>query len=267
MNLSKLRFVIAATALLVTGNQVSAETQRLQVGIAPSRMMLLKPGSHRYLRYEVKDGRRVARDIWDRTILFETRGGRRQLHITQRWDEVNVAPGKPSSVEQDSWFEASTFRPLTQERRVTIGNDVKVTGYRFLADKAVSDNALPDNQDRFFSQSYAEVPFNFEYDMEMFQVLPLHAEYEANIPFLDVGIDKNADRYTFKVAGSDRIVGWDGTSLDCWVITSDYNSGKIKNRWWVSKVSQVVVREESKRNDGSTFVKALLPPEAEDDPL
>jgi hypothetical protein len=264
MTLTNIACVSIAALLLVNLCATRAQAETVTVGPPPARMNLLKSGSHRYLRYKVKDGKRIAGDIWDRTVSFEIKDARRLLHITQRWDEVNVAPGKPSLIEQDSWFEAASFKPITQTRRVTAETGVKITGYKFLADMAVGATDLPGNQDAVFSLSYSEPPFNFEYDMEMFQVLPLRAGYEANIPFLDVGIDKKADRYTFKVAGSDRIAGWDGRPVDCWVLTSDYNTGTVRTHWWLDKKSQIVIREESKLDDGSTFIKTLLPPEAAD---
>ena len=259
---SALGFAIA----LALAAPAAAETATIRVGPPPARMDLLKPGSHRYLRYEVKDGKRIARDIWDRTISFETHDGRRLLHIVQRWDEVNVPPGGATSLEQDSWFEPDTFRPLTHVRRRTADGQVGVLGYRFLDDRAVGLADLPDNQRKDFSLSYPETPFNFEYDMELIQTLPLHDGYVANIPFYDAGIDKQADRYTFKVAGSDRVAGWDGRPVDCWLITADYNTGTVQSRWWVAKASQVVLREESHLPTGAIFIKTLLPPEAGDAP-
>lgn len=255
----------ACIALACAGlAHASGQAEVVRVGVPLPRMALLRPGSHRYVRYVVKGGQRIAHDIWDRTVSFEQRDGRRLLHITQRWDEVNVAPGKPSTVEQDSLFDATTFTPLTQTRRVTSSDGVKSTSYRFLSDRAVGDNDFADNQDKSYSVSYQERPFNFEYDMEMFQVLPLRAGYEVSIPFFDVGIDKKADRYTFRVAGSSTIRGWDGRPADCWLLTADYNTGSIKSRWWIDKTSQLVVREEALRDDGSLLIKSLLPPEASD---
>lgn len=241
-----------------------AEIAMVKVGPKPERMSLLRSGSHRYLRYTVKDGKRVAHDMWNRTVSFEMRDGRRLLHITQRWDEVGVAPGGTQLVEQDSWFDPTNLRPLTHVRRVTVDGRITVAGYRFLGDRAVGLTDLPENQRKDFVLTYPETPFNFEYDMELIQTLPLRAGYEANIIFYDAGIDKQADRYTFKVAGSDSIPGWDGRPIQCWLITADYNTGVVQSRWWVDKKSQVVVREESNRDDGSIFVKTLLSPEAKD---
>lgn len=257
---------LAVGMALAAGGLARAETQVVRVGPPPARMDLLKAGSHRYLRYEVKDGRRIAHDIWDRTVSFEQKDGRRLLHITQRWDEVNVAPGGTTAIEQDSWFEPRTFRPLTHVRRAFVGPKVTVSGYAFLDDRAVGLADLADNTRKDFSLAYSETPFNFEYDMELIQTLPLHAGYAANIVFYDAGIDKKADRYTFKVAGSDRIAGWDGRPVDCWLVTADYNTGSVQSRWWVDKASQLVLREESRRDDGAMFIKTLLPPEAADAP-
>jgi hypothetical protein len=257
---------VAIAASLIATGVARGETEMIKVGRPPARMALLHSGSHRYLRYEVRDGKRIAHDIWDRTVSFEMHDGRRLLHITQRWDEVNVVPGGAISLEQDSWFDPMTFRPLTHIRRRTVASQVSVTGYRFLDDKAVGMADLADNQQKDFVLPYAVTPFNFEYDMELIQTLPLHAAYAANIAFYDAGVDKKADRYTFKVAGSDRITGWSGRPVDCWLITADYNTGTVRSRWWVDKVSQVVLREESRRDDGSMFIKTLLPPEAGDAP-
>src|ERR1700742_759152 len=182
MTSTKIACVSMTMLLLANLYAARARAETIRVGPSPARMSLLKSGSHRYLRYSVKDGKRLAHDIWVRTVSFEVKDGRRILHITQRWDEVKVLPGKASLIEQDSWFEATTFKPLTQTRRVTSETGVKVTGYKFLADIARGNTDLPDNQDAGYSLSYSEMPFNFEYDIEMFQVLPLRTGYEANIP-------------------------------------------------------------------------------------
>ena len=224
----------------------------------------LNPGSHRYLRYTVKDGRRIAQDIWNRTVSFEMKDGRRLLHITQRWDEANAPPGTGSALEQDSWFEPSTFRPITHVRTVTKADGKTVAGYEFKADGAVGMKDLAGNTRRDFAIAYAEWPFNFEYDMELLQTLPLRAGFDANIPFYDAGIDKKSDRYDFKVAGSNSFTGWDGRMVDCWLVTADYNSGVIKSRFWFDKRTYLLVREEASLPDGGLLVKTLLPPEAAD---
>lgn len=79
----------------------------------------IHPGSHHYLRYRVKDDRRIALDIWSRTISFapDPKGVER-LHIVQKWTGASL----PFDREVDSWFEAKTFRPLSQtSKRIAAG--------------------------------------------------------------------------------------------------------------------------------------------------
>jgi hypothetical protein len=251
---------VAVAAATTASAAWSVETP-LKVGEPLARFALLKPATHRYLRYIVHGEQRTLVDIWVRRISFETENGRRLMHIWQRWDEAKVKPGGVSALEQDSWFEPGTFRPLTHVRRATKDGKVSVLGYRYLTDKVVGMAELPDNQRRDFSIALAEPAYNFEYDMEFLQSLPLADGFAANIVFYDAGIDPKADHYVFKVAGSDRIDGWDGKPVDCWVVTADYNTGQVKSRFWFDKKTQVLVREEAPMDDGGVLVKTLLPPE------
>jgi len=268
LKLSGLTWVLAAfgagAVSAASAPGARAEEARLHVGDALPRFSLLTPGVHRYVRYQIEGEKRTVIDLWSRRVSFEQKDGRALLHLSQRWDEVNVKPGGAQSLEQDSWFEPSTFRPLTHVRRVTRDDKVTQGGYRFLPDKVVGMSELPDNLRRDFSLAYAEPAYNFEYDMELLQTLPLAEGYVANIEFYDAGVDPKADRYVFKVAGSDRIRSWAGAPVDCWLVTADYNTGKVVSRFWFDKHSQVLVREEQVQADGSTLVKALLPPESSD---
>jgi hypothetical protein len=237
-----------------------ADITRVNVGEPLKRFHLIESGAHRYLRYKVKDGKRSAVDIWSRVIRFEQQDGQHRLHILQRWDEVS---SEPLSVVQDSWFELGTFRPLTHVRTVDRAGKLQIGGYRFAADKIVGLDDLPDNQRKDFSVASPEPAFNFEYDMEFLQALPLKSGYSASIPFYDPGREPPA-RYTFRVAGSDRLAAPDGRSIDCWVVTADYNTGKVISRFWLSKRTQVVLHEEQDQPDGSVLIKTLLNLESAD---
>ena len=253
--------LIATTAL----TSADAATTVVRVGDGSVRTARLVPGSYRYLRYKVKDGHRTAIDIWNRTVAFETQGGQRMLHLTQRWDEVDPGLSGIVALDQDSWFDAATFRPISHIRRATKADgSVTQAGYRFLMDRAVGMAELADNAKRDFALAYSELPFNFEYDMELIQTLPLATDFDASLALYDAGIDKQADRYHFKVVGSAQIRGWDGEPVDCWLVTADYNTGSVKSRFWFAKTSQLLIREESVLPDGAVQIKTLLPPEAGD---
>lgn len=231
----------------------------LHVGEPLARFNLLQPGTHRYLRYTIVNGRRTPIDLWTRTVSVEEQAGVRRLRIQQRWDELGEPP---LTLDQDAWFELGTFRPLTHVKTRRHGDTVTVGGYRFLPDRIVGMDELPNNMRKDFSVASPETAFDFEYDMELLQTLSLREGFRASIVFYDPALDPPA-RYTFGVAGSEAIDGPDGRPIDCWVVTADYNTGNVVNRFWFAKRTQVLVREEGRTADGRIFVKTLLNPEAE----
>lgn len=239
-----------------------ADTVRLKAGEPLPRFAKLRPGVHRYLRYTVgPDGSRKAIDIWQRKVSFGTdpQGEPNAVHIEQRWDRV--ADGRV--LLQDSWFAPNTLSPRTHVRHTVTNGKDDYAGYRFGDAQVVGMADLANNSRKDFVIALPEPSYNFETDMELLQTLPMAAGRTFNIPFYDAGIDKPA-RYNFVVAGSDTITGRDGRPIDCWLVTADYNLGKIGARFWYAKSSQLMIREEAAMDGGRTLVKTLLSPEAGD---
>ena len=215
-------------------------------------MALLRPAVHRYLRYSIKDGVRSTSDIWTRTIKYELQDGVRRLHITQQWDRA-VPP--VSVVKQDGWFDERTFAPLTHVRVLHRDGATSIGGYRFASGAVVGMAELPNNLRKDFRADAPEPAFNFEYDMELLQTLPWGRGYVADIVFYDPGLEPPAN-YLFRQAGEARLVT-PGAPVDCWVVTGDYNTGHVVNRFWIDKRTQIVLHEEGEK-DGTTYVKTLL---------
>ena len=237
-----------------------AEIDALHVGQNLPRFDLLTAGTRLYLRYKVVGDKRETMDIWKREISYETKDGKRLLHITQRWDSV---VDQPYTLKQDAWFEAGTFRPITQVKELTRDGKTQIAGYRFLPDKIIGMTELAGNARKDFSQPSIEPTYNFETDMELLQTLPLAEGYEASIDFYDAGPGADAPkRYQFKVVGSDKIVAADGHPTECWVLTMEDPGPGVKIRWWYAKQTQVMLREEAQLSDGSLLVKTLLTDEA-----
>ncbi|MEH3123016.1 MAG: hypothetical protein PGN16_13745 [Sphingomonas phyllosphaerae] len=242
---------------------VAAQTA-VRVGQPLARFDLLKPGVHRYARYRIEAGKRTLVDLWTRTLSFEALDGKASMRVHQRWDVAAPKPGGVRTLEQDSWFEPHTFRPLTHVRRETRDGSAVVKDYRFLPGRTIGLEDLAGNAASDFVLETAEPPFNFEHDMELLQALPLADGYAADIVFYDAGIDPKPDHYVFKVAGSEDIVGWDGRPVHCWVVTADYNTGVVRARFWFDKKSQILIREATDLPDGARLIKTLLPPEPGD---
>ncbi|CAM3251283.1 hypothetical protein SPAN111604_13320 [Sphingomonas antarctica] len=227
------------------------------VGVRPARMGLLTSGVRRYVRYTLKAGRRSPTDLWTRTVSFENHDGTRQLHIVQRW----ASDGTPSyTIDQDSWFDAATFRPLIHVRTQQHDGKTLVGGYRFAPDRITGMAELPDNTRKNFRLDTPEPPFNFELDMELLQVLPWKPGYVADLVFYDPGQDPPA-HYRYRYSGEAAIIGPNGDKIDCLLVSAEL--GGAKTRFWLAKRTQVVVHEETEL-DGTLYVKTLIGSEAAD---
>lgn len=260
----RIGFVSVAALGLVAGSAVKANTVHLSVGQKLQRFSDLTPGVHRYIRYLVnKDGSRQLVDVWDRDVSFGAKpdGTGLGLHIHQRWDRAD----KSSVLIQDSWFDPGTFRPLTHVRDTEKGGQITLWGFRFTPKAIVGLPSLAGNERADFSMAQSEPHYNFEYDMELLQTLPLAAGRTFDIPFYDAGIDSKPDRYKFVVADADRVMGWEGKPIDCWLVTADYNTGKVQSRFWFAKKGQLLLREEEPMADGRVLLKVLVPPEPMDE--
>ena len=250
---------MAASFSLCAPTSSAAAPDVLHVGQPLPRFDRLKAGERRYVRYKETGERRMILDTWVRTVSFEVRDGKRQLHITQQWDE---ATEKRLIVNQDAWFEAGTFRPITQVKRIDREGNIQLGGYRFLPDRIVGMAELAGNLRKDFSVPAAEPAYNFETDMELMQTLPLGPGYEASIVFYDPAPGAEPPkRYRFRVVGSEKAAPLNGPAVDCWVVTSE-DEGPSPVRWWYAKDSQVLVREEGRLPDGALLVKALATADA-----
>ena len=257
-------FLSAVALSVLAACPANADTVHLSVGQKLQRFSDLTPGARRYIRYLVnKDGSRQLVDIWDREVSFSSKpdGTGLGLHIHQRWDRAD----KSSVLIQDSWFDPGTFKPLTHVRDTEKSGQTTLWGFRFTPTAIVGLPSLAGNQRADFSMAQSEPHYNFEYDMELLQTLPLAAGRIFDIPFYDAGIDSKPDRYKFVVAGSDRMMGPEGKPIDCWLVTADYNTGKVQSRFWFAKKGQILLREEEPMDDGRILLKVLLPPEPMDE--
>ena len=194
-------------------------------------------------------------DLQTKEVLFEGQGSARRVRIVQRWDGPN------GSLRLDSLVEAMTLRPITHQRDLHKGAAVRREGFRFLPDRVVGIADQPDNIRKDFYIAAPVPTFNFEIDLETLTTLPLRKGAEFEITFYHPGGGPPAP-YIFKVAGEEQLY-LAGQPVDCWVVTTDYNTpGTTPSRFWVAKGSQVVVRVHNPLPGGGASIKALLPSSA-----
>jgi len=248
---------LAPTIASALSNDGTLASETLEVGKPLARFSLMQSATRLYLRYQVVDGARRTLDIWRRQITFEQQDSKQRMHITWRWDSVGE---RKFTSTREYWFEPDTFRPLTLTRRLVEGDKTTVSGFAYLPDRIAGLADLPDNARKDFVQPAKIAPYAFETDMELLQALPLRDGYTVRIPFYEPGPGQPEPKlYTYHVVGSSKVATADNGGIDCWIVeTSSDDPEYGPTRFWLSKKTQVVLREETRLRDGSLFVKMLM---------
>ena len=228
----------------------------ISVGDALPRWDRLKPGTKRYLRYREENGRRIAMDIWSRTIAFEPdSSGVQRLHISQQWNGATL----PFDRELDSWFELRTFRPLTHRTKRIAKDATTVAAFLFDDREVRGDPAVAGNSQAALRVAAPERTFNFETDTEMMATLPWRKGYAARINFYHPG-GEPPKWYILRVTGEDRLI-LGGRPIDSWVVQIDYGAVG-SSRFWIDKDTQSILRVAATGPDiKGTLYKVLLPDE------
>lgn len=215
------------------------------VRIDPSRIntSVLNPGVHRYLVYfkNGKDSSRVKYQFWTRTIGFVSYQGHDAISIRQEWENSSKIFHTATS-----YCDRTTFAPLYQESWW----DSQGTGiFDFIHDSAAVNGKLLSTatdsagmaQWSAFQQARQEEVLNWHLDLEVFSILPFKDHTTFLINYYDPGFSP-PQWVPYTVIGTDRLAGFDGQSIDCWLLQ---NKDNVNNEvFWISKKTHEVLKLE-----------------------
>ncbi len=220
----------------------------------------LRPGLHQYMIYmhDSSQKRTMTYWYWLRQIEKSEVNGESCFRISQHW------LGQDSAFYRESLSinRAEDFSPLYYK---AVKNG-KTYAYRW-SDKAVTgDDTAAGNMAKDFSLSLERPGFNWELDMETFEMLPLAEGRSFVFNFYDAGLQPPM-YVACKVVGSEVLPMLDGAQTDCWKLVSE---GQVKEThytetYWISKKGHVFIKEED--HFGSMFRLKMLMPENTPDPL
>ncbi|MET3978588.1 hypothetical protein ABIB62_001157 [Mucilaginibacter sp. UYP25] len=149
----------------------------------------------------------------------------------------------------------SDFAPIYHAEKVGGKN----RAYNWDADKIKGADTVANNMNKDFSLDFTSPNFNWNLDMETFQMLPLAAGKTFAINFYDAGIGK-PDYIIYKVIGSEVIMTMDNQKVDCWKLfnESDYKGQHATETFWISKKGHEFIKEEDAFPGGYRY-KVKLP--------
>lgn len=230
-----------------------AQTDTINFGNRKLLTKQLKTGLKQYLVYaqNPKQGKKMNISIWTRDIKKTIKNEEKSFIVLQKWYGSDTAAyRKIYSVNRESDFSPVYHSEL-------IGNQIKA--FNWFPDHINGADSIVNNQQNAFNLKFDFPCFNWNLDIETFEMLPLAAGKKFVIPFYDAGFSKPA--YTaYHVAGSEVIQTLDGKNVDCWKLVTEGDHDKIhySETFWISKKEHEFLMEEDAVN-GMFRYKIKLP--------
>jgi len=204
----------------------------------------LKTGLKQYLVYfqQPKQPKTLRFWYWLRDIQKETRNGEQVFTTSQHWFGGDTLSYRACY----SVNSAANFAPLYHME--TVRGITKA--YNWGATKIIGADTVSTNAAKAFALEFAQPNFNWNLDMETFEMLPLAAGKTFAINFYDAGL--SPPKYIiYKVTGSEVLNLLDGTKTDCWKLLEEGKApdgSAYTQTFWISKKGHEMLKEEDQFN-------------------
>ncbi|GAB3915427.1 DUF3108 domain-containing protein [Mucilaginibacter boryungensis] len=237
----------------LTANAQKIDTINLKKG-HQLNTAYLNPGLKQYLVYfqQPKQTHTLRFWLWLRDIKKDMRDGEAVFNISQHWLGADSASYRTVY----SVNKASDFSPVYHAE----SNGAKTRAYNWYLNKIAGADTIAGNVHKTFKLDFTEPNFNWNLDIETFEMLPLAPGKTFAINFYDAAL--SPPKYVlYKVTGSEVITLLDNTKVDCWKL---YEEGKSPNgstyseTFWISKKGHEFLKEEDEFN-GSYRYKIKMP--------
>lgn len=244
--------LIAVMLLLSVGVRAQGDTVRPGKGGLITRN--LKPGVRQYLvtYQDPAKERQLGFWYWVREIGTGEKDGHPVFFINQRW----YGSDTPAYRTVCSINDAGSFAPVYHKELVR----GKLSAYDWGKDGIAGSDSVTDNARKGFSLAFAEPNFNWNLDIETFEMLPLAEGRSFLINFYDAGLDPpQYVRYTVK--GSERLAMQEGGEVECWVLGTEGKSPQgttYTETYWISKKGHEFLKEVDHFN-GTIRYKIRMP--------
>jgi len=239
---------------------LSAKAQVDTIRLKDKRLntSVLKPGLNQYLVYtqDAKKHKELGFWFWLRNIQVEKKDGSNVFVITQHWFGSDTSTYR----QVYSINKTADFAPVYHSE----AKRNKVFAYNWSAEKITGADSVTQNSQKAFSLDFMLPNFNWNLDIETFEMLPLAEGKTFAINIYDAGLDPPA-YVNYKVTGSEVIQTVGNEKADCWklVTEGDYKGTHYSETYWISKKDHEFLKEEDSFN-GIYRYKIKMPPNAPD---
>jgi hypothetical protein len=227
-------------AALLCATMAFAQTDTIRLKDKRLLTSALKPGMKQYLVYFQMPAKKTTLNFWYwmRDIKTETRNGEKVFTISQHWYGADTSMYR--TVYSVNRF--TDFSPVYHKETVK----GKTRAYNWNNDKITGADSVAINEAKTYSLNFKAPAFNWNLDIETFEMLPLAAGKTFAINFYDAG-SRPDDYVIYKVIGSEVLTLLDNTKVDCWKLQTagkSPNGANYTQTFWIGKKSHEFLKEE-----------------------
>ncbi len=235
INLTNLIKIAVLCLFLMNANISSGQNQIVIVTEDDLTTEFVKEGKNQFLVYrEDANGKALDISIWERTVSFSKFKGKDVIVVKQNWKNQD-------SVKSRTIFSISNkdnFYPIYHYAMNGRGNE---DAFDFTPNEIKGTDSVAQNSKKYFSLELNEPTYNWELDMETFQMLPFENSKIFRINFYHPGSRNKPAFYDYEVIGEEALDVGSTDKIDCWQLRIIYE-GKNSAIFWVDKETQQVLK-------------------------
>lgn len=206
----------------------------------------IKNGNFSYLVYNKKSKESPIGKTYLVKMKVESKiyNNKPAIAITQKWesegDVIHTAYTVFDAKDFSTLFHDTFWKPLGYSTKFDFENrKVSFDGNVPEKDKEKSEQG--------FNESFGKYNLNWHADLTVFMLLPYKDNRKFKINFYDPGFSK-AEEVLYSVIGSDVLTGSSGEKIECWILEHRSDKYEGYQRFWISKKTREVLKEEDLYN-------------------
>lgn len=217
------------------------------------KLQNLHTGGSSYIVFMKKNASSPAEQIMLVKIKTEptTYQNKKAFEIKQQWDIQGLAHTATTVLDNT---DASTLYHETWWKRQ--GYTMK---FDFMSKKVSFDGTVNDTIkskiNTEFETSSKQFNLNWHSDLILFPTLPFKINRTLAVPFYDPGFGNAVTAY-YKIINTEILYDTNGKKIVCWIMehrTEDPKNGTSIQRFWISKKTKEVLKEEDQFPNGLRF--------------
>ena len=250
----KYLFILTTLFILVV-NSFAQKSDVVSIQKKDLAFKYLQTGNSTYVVYfkKTEDGPAEKITLIKINVAPTNLNGKKAYAITQQWDSGDAVTHTAYTVHDAEDFSTLRHDIWWKSRNFTAKFDFSTK--QVSLEGAAVDESAKSKISQDFKRSFASYNLCWHSDLTIFPLFPYKAGRVFKVNFYDPGAgESKIAEYT--VTGSEFLTGSGGERIDSWIMERKSeipSGGTYVQRFWISKKTQEVLKEEDKYPGGLRF--------------